>query len=824
MNESDSDEILKRLQGIEAGLRDVIRRIEVLERSHTLRAISQGQAPLDVPPPPPPPPPVVFDLTREDEPAVEQARNEGAAWSTPVQPIQQVPPKQTSLAEDVEYKIGAKGMLWAGTVAVVTGLIFLVAYAISNGWITLQMQFGGEIALCLAFIGIGLWKREEKEEFGLRLIGIGSCGLYLSFAGAHVYKHVISGETLVLSFVALSLINLGLALWRSSRTFLVIGLVGGLIASALPIREDKVALSVSLHFLILAPALAIVLKNRWQWMALATWPISLFALGPALFASHDWPVRLGALYASTLLTAFVYAKVYEETPFDPHCAFVPSALMLAGLIGIGLDSVDRDALAVHGSLHTLILTLGACTLAPLAQAGSKSRNALLLGAVLVALVLTPCGYPPFVTGITYAAIALVFSGASLRLFPRTLATLAWLEVALAVVSYGVLAASVPTPPPGKEIGLLIAAMVAASGAAIATWKSGSKSQPSFLAAAILILPLLERTAFLGPQPGSGLAHRTAMLAACLIFSWSVLAVGATNRWAGTLALGWISVGLAALFYGQLALDIQPLGWGTQALILVFLMATSLGAALGTRKVTTETEALVAFTGALLSLLLVRLSIVLAAYGRTLLSESDAAVIALLVVSGAGAVFSHWKQLRSPILLGWVAWAAGSALTLAPLYGDTSPSRYEAVLLFGETAATVWLGLVSYKLFKDTAAVIGVSVAGLWILLSRLAFVVLTASPFDMKGNAALTSVWIAYAVVLISLGFRLRLRPLRYWSFGVFGLTILKVFAVDLSGLDPAIRVVLLLVLGIAMLAGGYGYIRMKAANDRAASDRTEEA
>ena len=276
MNESESDAILRRLQGIEDGLRDVNRRIEALERARGLQEIAEAQSAPLAPDPSPhqTPPPFDFDLTREPEPP----RPKFTPWPQPIPPpfvVQaEEEPKPASPPhvaqresrprdiDEVEYKIGSKGLLWLGAAAIVVGLIFLVAIAISRQWISPAMQFGGEIALCLSFIGIGFWKRNEKEEFGQLLTGIGSCGLYLSFAGAHVYKGVISGETLVASFVALSLANLGFAFWRSSRSFLTIGLIGGLVASALPMRKNKIGLNVILFNLILLPTTLIVRKNK----------------------------------------------------------------------------------------------------------------------------------------------------------------------------------------------------------------------------------------------------------------------------------------------------------------------------------------------------------------------------------------------------------------------------------------------------------------------------------------------------------------------------------------------------------------------------------
>jgi len=75
---------------------------------------------------------------------------------------------------------------------------------------------------------------------------------------------------------------------------------------------------------------------------------------------------------------------------------------------------------------------------------------------------------------------------------------------------------------------------------------------------------------------------------------------------------------------------------------------------------------------------------------------------------------------------------------------------------------------------------------------------------------ALTFAWILYAVILIAIGFQYKARYLRYWSLAIFGATVGKIFLYDLSYLDPGIRVILLMMLGVAMVGGGYWYIRMR--------------
>jgi len=69
--------------------------------------------------------------------------------------------------------------------------------------------------------------------------------------------------------------------------------------------------------------------------------------------------------------------------------------------------------------------------------------------------------------------------------------------------------------------------------------------------------------------------------------------------------------------------------------------------------------------------------------------------------------------------------------------------------------------------------------------------------------------WAVYATVLVVIGLRRRYAPLRYFAFGLFGLTILKVFFSDLAELERIYRVMSLIGLGITLLLTSWLYQRM---------------
>jgi uncharacterized membrane protein len=74
----------------------------------------------------------------------------------------------------------------------------------------------------------------------------------------------------------------------------------------------------------------------------------------------------------------------------------------------------------------------------------------------------------------------------------------------------------------------------------------------------------------------------------------------------------------------------------------------------------------------------------------------------------------------------------------------------------------------------------------------------------------LSVTWALYATSLMVAGFRRQYAPIRYFAIGVFVITIVKVFLIDLAELDQIYRVASIIGLGVALLATSYLYHRFR--------------
>ena len=88
-------------------------------------------------------------------------------------------------------------------------------------------------------------------------------------------------------------------------------------------------------------------------------------------------------------------------------------------------------------------------------------------------------------------------------------------------------------------------------------------------------------------------------------------------------------------------------------------------------------------------------------------------------------------------------------------------------------------------------------------------------------HVALSVFWSVSAVVLLAIGFGRRIAPLRYLAIALFGITVVKVFVVDLANLETVYRIVSFIVLGVLLLAASFLYQQLSA---RILANRASEA
>lgn len=218
----------------------------------------------------------------------------------------------------------------------------------------------------------------------------------------------------------------------------------------------------------------------------------------------------------------------------------------------------------------------------------------------------------------------------------------------------------------------------------------------------------------------------------------------------------------------------------------------------------------------------------AALGFTLLS------IAIALQFDGPAVTVGWAAEGAVILAlglkarrGWLR--AGGVVLFAIAVGRAvellmSDAPLGHVVFFNPRAASAaFVAALSYLLawlhYRDAeapdrgvaigAALVTAQVVTLALLTSEInAFWPLREGHFARELMTSVT--WGVYATVLIVIGLRRNYAPIRYFAMLVFGVTIFKVFALDMAELDRIYRVSSVIGLGILLLLTSYLYNRSK--------------
>ena len=200
----------------------------------------------------------------------------------------------------------------------------------------------------------------------------------------------------------------------------------------------------------------------------------------------------------------------------------------------------------------------------------------------------------------------------------------------------------------------------------------------------------------------------------------------------------------------------------------------------------------------------------------------AAVWALLALAALWAALDHpldrsdgrWYALAT--LAAAVAQLTGRAAQLRPpgdaaLTGTWALALWAAVLLSAALASALWRPVGAERDVRGVRA-------GLWVVAGALLlfggtgeirrWFHLHSAAAELAGSLAVSAWWLVFATVLVLLGFRRDVRPVRQFGLGVAALAGAKVLLVDLRSLDALYRVGSVFILGLASLLVAYLYHR----------------
>jgi uncharacterized membrane protein len=248
----------------------------------------------------------------------------------------------------LEDLFGGRVLAWAGGLAVLVGVVLLLAIAVTNGWIGEGARTLAAGLIALALIGTGTWlqERRRRSDAALATVAAGIAALFVTVAvGGPVYGvlPVAVGHGLALAAGAVAA---ALAVRWEARGIGALGISGALLA---PVLAGAPAEGSTLALLWLAglSGVAVLIWQRWNWLAFAVFAL---ALAQWLAWLADQPSDPAVLL---VLTAFGALNAGAAVGFElrvPATRLRPSCALLLTLNAIviafaGWGALEGSALA-----------------------------------------------------------------------------------------------------------------------------------------------------------------------------------------------------------------------------------------------------------------------------------------------------------------------------------------------------------------------------------------------------------------------------------------------------------------------------------------------
>lgn len=785
------------------------------------------------------------------------------------EPPRHEPPQPT---RDIETALGTRWAVWVGGVALALGAIFLIRYAIEDEIFGPRVRLWLAALFGVLLAGGGEFLRRTTFKLpveGLQnayvpaiLTAAGAFTLFGTVYSAHaVYEFI--GPTLAFTLLGVIGVATVAAALVHGQALGAIGLIGSyatpaLVASTAP---NVWALFVYLAIVVAAAAVIARVRNWVPLMAMAVAGPGLWLLFYLLFASPietvpvlfieavvvasiafvwmaddrsrgiDWPsVVTGVLSALSVLLLSVASE-----PGDP--AFMAGALILLLMVGA---ATFREA-----ALPLAVGAVGAFVLVQLRSIFAGTFNIWIAGDQL-----TIDGFPVApVTSVTIlwnvvCAVALLAAGlwCSGRFAARTGGrALVWslaaiLPPLLALIADWVARGNLDVDLLRAALALLLTVALVAGGEWVACReepaRTGRGAVATHYSGAFAALALCLMMAF-GPGTTTVL---TGMIAAV---------VAVATRWRTYPVLGWLAVATVILVIARIALDPTIVGAAAlstrpvlnQLLLGYGIPAIAFSFAAWQLKRTTDGRARLVMEAAatLFGLLTAAMLVRHAMNGGVITSEAptlgEQAIYTLIALGGGAILIALDNRSPSPVfrfgsmaigILSIAFIAVQHFLVLNPLFTEESTGTipvFNLLMLGYLMPAAAAAGLALYARGKRPQWY----VAALALVAALLLFVYATLSVRRLfhgefiglwKGmeqieNYTYSALWLAMGVAILAVGIRLRSQILRLGSAALVVLAVGKVFLIDMSELEGALRALSFIGLGAVLIGIGLFYQRM---------------
>lgn len=291
----------QRLEGRIDDLESSVRRLEAASAGRGIASVRPDErptpsllapAPKQTPPQPvapdiPPPIPGTIETVKPAQPpagvlgpsiaAAPPASEPVTGPATEPAPVAEPAPlPRRDTADTLESRLGGRGLLYVGAVALLLGLGFFVKYAFDNAWIneTARVVLGGAAGLALAGAG-WTFDRRGYRQYGQILAGTGVVALYISTFAAIWFYGLISQST---AFGLMVLVTAGAAVMAdrlASHGLATVAVLGGFATPFLVGGGEDAQITLLTYDAILAAGtIYLAVRRGWPYLTLFAYVLS----------------------------------------------------------------------------------------------------------------------------------------------------------------------------------------------------------------------------------------------------------------------------------------------------------------------------------------------------------------------------------------------------------------------------------------------------------------------------------------------------------------------------------------------------------------------
>ena len=729
----------------------------------------------------------------------------------------------------LEDLLGGRVLAWVGGLAVLIGIAFLFAVAVSSGWIGegARTLIAGTGSAGLLLLGIWLHERHGHMDAALASVATGISALFVTLTvGAQVYQVLPSSMALLLA-LGVGALATGLAVRWQSEGIGALGILGGLISPVLAGAPAEIG-TMAILLVAAASAVGVLIHQRWEWLSCGVflvtvpqWALYLVEGPPAL---HIVGVLSGFGLLGTAAAAGYELRIHaEKIAFSSAFLLCVNATVLA--------AGGWVALTEGGHATTAMVWLGGLALAHVAIGlwGTRSRStshAFGLLALVLGVVLADLAFALIVDGparaIGWAGAGVMFAALVRRVrLPESdeALTALGLGVHISLALMQAVGSDAPLQMLGSEgpigIGAAISLGSVAAGCLVSARLAEAGQRELRIALDVVGLALA--------------AYLTALTldGVLLTLAWSVEAVALAKlasrtgddvaSWAARAHL-FLAAGHAIAVVAPLTLLVQgSVELVPAAAALLAVTASAAACAWLTRE--EEEPEVRGFLEAM--------AMALPAYLATITLDGPA----LVVVWAVGAVaLSEAARRAGHVVAGWGGLAYLGAALMHALVFEAPPMALVTGL---EEPASAAISLCSVLLAAACCGrrgrwpegvrpvlLAGASVTALYLASTLVVTpfqpgsAAAEASLFDLdvrqQGQVLLSALWSLAGFAALVLGLRRDLRMVRVGALVLLLVAVGKVFLFDLATLTSIYRVASFIGLGLFLLTAAFVWQRMR--------------